>query len=465
MGVKLPLRLSLRLFVLLFQSALLIFVASVISGPARADDCSTVPYTCLREAIASNGNSRILSVTLSSSTGPAVSGNALNVIVPGHSQFEVKVGGTFTLNVQPDGTAVYSVQFCTHYGLAGTDCAHWTQVARHFAPASTCQSYMSTAMTAVNQNDNLGCGFAGARWDHNALAHLNACLNSTGDWQSFINSETSGRANDLAACQARIAAATPCPAGQIHYQGGACRVPPVLSGSSTGTGGGFIQLNPAGNVAASSAAAATPPPGSGYVLACRGGGDMNISGGGATVGGPSFFDVSFAAAAQGANAATPDPGTCAWLDRALRPGEPLVLNIPNQLANADRLKRAIGGGSFQVHANSEGKDLLVNQIDQVRAGGGSVSVGVSSGTQGTDAQDNNSGNSVLQPPIAEDSGGSQPMTIAKAVNVHTTAGGGSVLGSLGAGTAVTSLGCSKGWCHIQFAGGEGYVAQSFTAPQ
>ena len=198
-----------------------------------------------------------------------------------------------------------------------------------------------------------------------------------------------------------------------------------------------------------------PPAGSGYVLACQGGGDMNISGGGATVGGPSYFTVAFRSAAQGANAAPPDPGTCAWVDRALRPGEPLVLNVPNQLAGADQLRQAIDGGTFQVHANTEGKELLVNQIDSAQPA--SAAAG---GSDGTTTGGSGSG-SALQPPIAGDDGGGQPATIAKAVNVHTTAGGGTVLGSLAAGTSVTLLDCSKSWCHVQFTGGDGYVAQSF----
>ena len=466
MGVKLPPCLSLRPFLPLLQLALLIFVASAISGPARADDCGNpVKDTCLHEVITSNGNSRILTVTLNTNPPGPPEDQYFNVIAPRRFQFEVIVGGKFTLNVQPDGTAIYSVQYCVR-GFGGTtsDCNAWTQVTRRdFAPASACQSYMDAAMTAVNQSDNLGCGFSGAgRWDHNAQAHLDACLSVIGDWQSFINNETSGRANDLAACKAKIAAAVPCPSGQIRYQGN-CQAPPLLPGSTTGSGGGFIQLIPSSS--GSGAASATPPAGSGYVLACQGGGDMNVSGGGAVLGGSSFFIVSFNAAAQGASAAPPDPGTCAWIDRALRPGEPLALNVPSDLDGADKLNKAIKGGTFEVHANTVGKELLVNQIDSVELGGKSKDAAGVSVNIGTSNAGGGNGGSVLQPPIAENTGGGQPMTVAKAVNVYTKAGGGSALGSLAAGTAVTSLGCGKGWCHIQFTGGEGYIAQSSIAPQ
>ena len=239
MRVKLPLCLSLRPFLLLLQSALLIFVASAISGPARADDCSTAPDTCLHEVLTSQGSSRILSVTINKTNDFP---DWYNVIVPGHPQAELKVGGTLTLSIQPDGTATYSVQACWH-NVATSNCNGWAQITRSFAPASTCQSYMDAAMTAINQSDNLGCGFNGSRWDHNALDHLNACLKFVGDWQSFVNNETSGRANDLAACKTRIAAATPCPPGQIRLQGN-CQAPPVLPGSTTGSGGGFIQMIP-----------------------------------------------------------------------------------------------------------------------------------------------------------------------------------------------------------------------------
>lgn len=208
------------------------------------------------------------------------------------------------------------------------------------------------------------------------------------------------------------------------------------------------------------------PAGSGYVLACQGGGNMQISGGGAVLGGSSFFIVSFEAAAQGANAAPPDPGTCAWTDRALRPGEPLMLNVPNDLAEVGQLKEAIAGGTFQVHANNDGQDLVVNQIDDVQVVDSTpLSPGLAV-TNGSDDDSNSaSGSSVLQPPIAEDNSEGQPLMIAKAANVHKTAALGSVFHSLAAGTEVTSLGCSKGWCLVQFPGGEGYVSQSFTAPE
>ncbi|MEJ0098145.1 MAG: SH3 domain-containing protein [Bauldia sp.] len=228
-----------------------------------------------------------------------------------------------------------------------------------------------------------------------------------------------------------------------------------------------VQLASAsGTAAVASADKTTPPAGSGYVLDCQGGKGMRISGGGAVIGGPSFFSVSFKAADQPGNSGALEPGTCAWVDRPLNAAEPLLLNIPNDLQGADSLKQALKRGSFAVHANNEGKDLLVNQIDDVQGGGnaqgGGVSVNVTVGNGG-----GSGGGSVLQPPIAEDNGSGQPATIAKAVNVHTTAGGkqDSVLGSLSAGTSVTSLGCSKGWCQIQFPGGEGYVGQSFLGPQ
>jgi len=147
----------------------------------------------------------------------------------------------------------------------------------------------------------------------------------------------------------------------------------------------------------------------------------------------------------------------------------LVLDIPNDLQNADALKQALKHGSFQVHANNTGKALLVNQIDSVQGNGGgsgggvSVSIGVNLGSNGGGASSD--GGSALQPPIAEDDGDSQPMTVARAVNVHTKSDGkGDVLGSLGVGTQVTGT-CSKGWCHVTFSGGDGYVAQSFLSSQ
>ena len=239
----------------------------------------------------------------------------------------------------------------------------------------------------------------------------------------------------------------------------------LASGSESGTGG---------TVASGNANANASPAGSGYALDCQGGGDMNISGGGAVLGGSSFFNVSFGAAPQGSNASPPGPGTCAWQDRALRPGEPLVLQIPNQLSGIDVLKQAIDGGTFEVNVNTVGKVLLVNQVDDVQvasgqSGGSAAGSGGDQGAAGTGTgagtTAKGSGASVLMPPIAEDNGSGTPAIVARAVNVHTAASGGSVIGSLGAGTAVTNLGCSKGWCHVAFPGGQGFVAQSFLGPQ
>jgi hypothetical protein len=217
------------------------------------------------------------------------------------------------------------------------------------------------------------------------------------------------------------------------------------------------------------ARADAPPAGSGYVLACQGGGDMHISGGGAVIGGPSFFTVTFAAATQGANAAPPEPGTCAWLDRPLRPGEPLALTIPNDLNQVDQLKQAINGGTFQVHANNQGQDLLANQIDDVQVA--APAEGTGTDTTGNDATDNGTagttdttgagGAAVLMPPIQENGQG-QTVTILRAVNVHVAGAlSAQVIGSLAANKTVTLLGCSEQWCHVQFTGGDGWVSQSF----
>ena len=240
-----------------------------------------------------------------------------------------------------------------------------------------------------------------------------------------------------------------------------------FTGKGRTLGGGIImvtgvesaQPTSGGGTATATSSAGSPAAGSGYVLVCQGGGDMHVSGGGVTLGGPSYAIVSFDAAPQGASAAPPGPGTCAWTDRALRAGEPLTLQIPNDLPGGDKLKQAIDGGTFQVHANTVGKALVVNQVDDAKPSQGGAATATDNTGNGASTS---GGGSALQPPIAEDTG---PATIAKAVNVHTSANGKTVIGSLPAGTGVTSLGCSGGWCHVSFSGGQGYVAQSFLSFQ
>jgi len=106
MRVKRPVSPSLRPLLLFLQLALLVGMAAAMSGPARADDCGTVAFSCVHEVMTINGSSRILSVTVYlTSEFP----DLYNVIVPGRPQMEMKVGGTFRVGVQPDGTATYSV--------------------------------------------------------------------------------------------------------------------------------------------------------------------------------------------------------------------------------------------------------------------------------------------------------------------------------------------------------------------
>ena len=206
MRVIRPVSPSLRPLLLFLQLALLVGVGAAMSGPARAHDCGSVAFSCVDEVMTINGSSRILSVTVYlTSDFP----DLYNVIVPGRPQMELKVGGTFKVGVQPDGTASYSVQACSR-DLTSSNCMGWNRITRHFAPVGICQSYQGAAMNAITQSDSLGCGFGGAgRWDHNAQAHLDACLNFMGDWQGFVKYQTGpGGQTDLAACKARVAAAS-----------------------------------------------------------------------------------------------------------------------------------------------------------------------------------------------------------------------------------------------------------------
>ena len=123
MRVMRPVSPSLRPVLLFLQLALLVGMAAAMSGPARADDCGTVAFSCVHEVMTINGSSRVLSVTVYlTSEFP----DLYNVIVPGRPQMEMKVGGTFRVGVQPDGTATYSVQPCSR-NLTSSNCMSWTQ--------------------------------------------------------------------------------------------------------------------------------------------------------------------------------------------------------------------------------------------------------------------------------------------------------------------------------------------------
>jgi hypothetical protein len=178
-----------------------------------------------------------------------------------------------------------------------------------------------------------------------------------------------------------------------------------------------------------------------------------------------YVYISFGAAPQAAVVASPGAGQCAWGNRPLAGNEGKRLALALTSDDAQRLVQAAkNGGTFIV----EGRPLatvaiMVTKIDSVQvaaaATGGPVFVPASQqGGGGSSA----GGGSALQPPIADGDDSGTPTTIARAVNVHTeTNSGGRVLGSLSAGTQVTNLGCSKGWCHISFAGGDGWVGQTF----
>ena len=85
-------------------------------------------------------------------------------------------------------------------------------------------------------------------------------------------------------------------------------------------------------------------------MVCRGGGGMR-----ADIQANGTMHVFFTPAAQGANTAPPGPGQCAFLDRALRPGEPTQLRTSFGAARS-LLDTIVSGGAFDVHVfnNNQG---------------------------------------------------------------------------------------------------------------
>ena len=413
MRVMRPVSPSLRPVLLFLQLALLVGMAAAMSGPARADDCGTVAFSCVHEVMTINGSSRVLSVTVYlTSEFP----DLYNVIVPGRPQMEMKVGGTFRVGVQPDGTATYSVQPCSR-NLTSSNCMSWTQVTRHFAPVGICQSYQGAAVNAINQSDSLGCGFGGAgRWDHNAQAHLDACLNFMGDWQGFVNNETGLRANDLAACKTRVAAASK-PAKPIKTTGKA-----AVGGSGS----------------TASAASASTGAGGGRLLVCRFDASMDPGPGKTTPDGGEL--LNFRAAAQGANAALPGPGECAWEDRPVAAKEPKRLGLSGPM-----LKQTYTGSIFKVHVNVmsvAGFIYATGTIEVLPPEGAGVAGGEAGGDSGGDMGG--------APPPMQQAGGScgAPGTMATVVinqpgldklNVRTGPGG-QVIGTVPEGGTVSVIG-------------------------
>lgn len=101
-------------------------------------------------------------------------------------------------------------------------------------------------------------------------------------------------------------------------------------------------------------------PGS-FVLSCRGGGAMTFDV--RSVGEKVRLEVRFAKATAGATATAPGAGQCAWLDRPLNGGEPVLLHLSQK-------------GEVQVACNAKGqcgvgvvpKDIRAI-IDTIRNGG------------------------------------------------------------------------------------------------
>lgn len=216
--------------------ALLPLISVVLNMPAKADDCASVADTCLHEVVGVAGSGRVLTVNLLR-TFDAV--DWYDVITPARAQFEVEPGKAFQVAIAQDGSVSYSVQACWHPALAPRRCNPWAFVKRNFGPAKSaagaiggipsgigsataivpkatnqaCADYANLAVDANRQNVQLGCGYTGARWHSNYQAHYDACV---GFNLQQIQGETAGRAQDLASCKQRLAAANPPPAPTVR---------------------------------------------------------------------------------------------------------------------------------------------------------------------------------------------------------------------------------------------------------
>jgi hypothetical protein len=158
------------------------------------------------------------------------------------------------------------------------------------------------------------------------------------------NSESAARANDIATCKANK--------------------PIVIAKDlSVLKAKGHELYLPKGALEAAVEEPAAPVQPTSYLLTCVGGGQMTgrLDMAGAV--------VDFAPAAQGAAAAAPNPGECAWHDRGFRPGEPVTLSLsePLRAGDAEALVQATQpGGSFQVRAYNNGQGtMVVTAIDQI----------------------------------------------------------------------------------------------------
>ena len=191
-----------------FRFLALIFLPFIFgsASAARADICDPLLMFCAHEAVSSNGGVWTVTVTLHRTNDDV---GWFNVITPARSQFEVDLDHSFTVSVPSDGTLTYSLQGCWHNFPSSDNCNSWTQLSRPLGPTpasvqavkgQVCGNYANAAIAAVQQEQQLGCGYNGGRWSTDYQAHYNACM---GFDQGTIDNETNGRNQDLAACKAK----------------------------------------------------------------------------------------------------------------------------------------------------------------------------------------------------------------------------------------------------------------------
>ncbi len=180
----------------------------------------------------------------------------MNVRILGQPQMEVDGPGNnvdLNFDLPPNWDGTFGAQACIEDPLSSR-CDDWRtfQVDLPLAAddQSFCVRYAGHAVSAATVAQQKNCNFetASGRWSTDNALHLNWCVSlfkqagfdagQLGAMRNAVNAEDASRTSMLAACQ------PPCPGDQIRFDGQCVDHLPVLPGTSTGAGGGFIQMFP-----------------------------------------------------------------------------------------------------------------------------------------------------------------------------------------------------------------------------
>jgi hypothetical protein len=150
-----------------------------------------------------------------------------------------------------DGT--FGAQACIR-DISLTNCDPWQTFHIELPLAADdrnfCVRYAGHATSAATVGLQRECGFetATGRWSTDNALHLNWCVgmfrNAGFDAGQLAAARNLAKSEEALRTEGLTTVCPPpCPEGQMRLQG-QCQVPPILSGSTLGTGGGFIQMFP-----------------------------------------------------------------------------------------------------------------------------------------------------------------------------------------------------------------------------